>query len=550
MPNHVKYSTSPQTLALKKGNFHIRPIKSGPTSGTGFWSGINPPGGGYVVYLNKASAGPAVYVAANDVGLVAITNLVAGASYTTAAQCLSYYAGQSDKMALNKCYPAIVTDGLVLNMEPGFTASYPTTGNAIYDLSQSGFYGEFVNGAAWNSGGWVVLDGVDDYIDVPWGQSLNPGTSSFTIECLIYQKDAGANGIVEARGTNLHGFLCILNYSSAGYLGFFLNTTNDGNQNIYSSSVATFSDVDRWMHVVVVVNRTAETITYYKNGIAQGTPSSVTSGGTIDPGSGYRYNIGGDRGGPEANANFSSYRQYNRILSPSEILQNCYQGTIVTQNIGGMYDAGNLVSFMPSATPVYYMSGTNTNLDGALQNGVTYNTGFGGYWSFDGSNDRILLNGSTTNAWVLNANTNWTVTAWIRTTTSVGNTLGAGPIFTNSSGGPVYSSMCVNNGKATYWHYNGTWLQKQGTITVNDGKWYMITWVNRSNSTMDIYVNNTLDASNVSSALSSTNYLDIIGASWTAYYNGDIASLQINTTAFTQAQVNTNFKAQRYRFGI
>ena len=152
MPNHVKYSTSPQTAALKKGNFHIRPIKSGPTSGTGFWSGINPPGGGYVVYLNKASAGPAVYVSANDAGLVAITNLVAGASYTTAAQCLSYYAGQSDKMALNKCYPAIVTDGLVLNMEPGFTASYPTTGNTLYDLSQSGFNGTFTNGPMWNAG--------------------------------------------------------------------------------------------------------------------------------------------------------------------------------------------------------------------------------------------------------------------------------------------------------------------------------------------------------------------------------------------------------------
>lgn len=385
MPNHVKYSTSPQTLALKKGNFHIRPIKSGPTSGTGFWSGMNPPGGGYVVYLNKASAGPAVYVAANDAGLVAITNLVAGASYTTAAQCLSYYAGQSDKMALNKCYPAIVTDGLVLNMEPGFTASYPTTGNAIYDLSQSGFYGEFVNGAAWNSGGWVVLDGVDDYIDVPWGQSLNPGTSSFTIECLIYQKDTGANGIVEARGTSLHGFLCILNYPAVGNLAFFLNTTNDGNQNIYNSSVATFSDVDRWMHVVVVVNRTAETITYYKNGIAQGTPSSVTSGGTIDPGSGYRYLIGGDLVGPEANANFSSYRQYNRVLSPAEILQNYYQAPIITTDLILNLDASNLVSYPQTGNVWYDLSGNNNHF--TLYNGVGFSQDVGGCLTLDGVDD-------------------------------------------------------------------------------------------------------------------------------------------------------------------
>jgi len=41
-------------------------------------------------------------------------------------------------MILNKDYGGIVTNGLVLNLDAGFTPSYPTTGTTIYDLSTLG----------------------------------------------------------------------------------------------------------------------------------------------------------------------------------------------------------------------------------------------------------------------------------------------------------------------------------------------------------------------------------------------------------------------------
>ena len=103
MPNAIKYNTSAETLALKKGNFYIGTgdVSKGPTSSTGFYNGINPPSGGYTIYLNKANNGPSIYTVTSDAQLITLTNQIAGTSYTTANQCLNYFATQTDKMVLN-----------------------------------------------------------------------------------------------------------------------------------------------------------------------------------------------------------------------------------------------------------------------------------------------------------------------------------------------------------------------------------------------------------------------------------------------------------------
>lgn len=220
--------------------------------------------------------------------------------------------------------PSIVTNGLILCLDAGNPRSYPGSGTTCNDVSGSRNNGTLVNGVGFSSSnmGSFVFDGVDDYINVSNPASLNPGTNSFTIDTWVYQKDAGFNGIVDARGANLHGFLWILNYTSAGYISFFLNTTNDVDQNVYVSTVATFTDVLVWMNISVVIDRGANSITFYKNGIQQGASVTITSGGSADPGSGYVYYVGGDLGGPDANINLSVIKHYNRALSAQEVSQN------------------------------------------------------------------------------------------------------------------------------------------------------------------------------------------------------------------------------------
>ena len=51
MANPIKYNTSAETLALKKGNFYIGTgdVGKGPTSSTGYYNGITPPSGGFTM---------------------------------------------------------------------------------------------------------------------------------------------------------------------------------------------------------------------------------------------------------------------------------------------------------------------------------------------------------------------------------------------------------------------------------------------------------------------------------------------------------------------
>jgi hypothetical protein len=77
---------------------------------------------------------------------------------------LNWFATQTDKMIFNIDYPAIVTNGLVLNLDAGFTPSYPTTNTTWYDVSSGGNNGTLFNGPTFNSAnGGIVFDGSDDY---------------------------------------------------------------------------------------------------------------------------------------------------------------------------------------------------------------------------------------------------------------------------------------------------------------------------------------------------------------------------------------------------
>jgi hypothetical protein len=118
MPNAIKYNTSAETLALKKGNFWIGTgdVGKGPTSSTGFYNGITPPSGGYTIYLNKASGGPSIYTVSTEAQLTGLTSTIAGQTLTTSGACLNWFATQTDKMIFNIDYPPIVTNGLILSL--------------------------------------------------------------------------------------------------------------------------------------------------------------------------------------------------------------------------------------------------------------------------------------------------------------------------------------------------------------------------------------------------------------------------------------------------
>lgn len=138
MPNPVKYNTSPESLALRSGNFYLG-TGDVPKGGTtlAYWAGVDPPGAtAYTIYLNKSANGPSIYQVGGGADLQSLTNRIAGTSHTTDAPCIDYFMSQSDKMIVNRNFGPIVTNGLQFAVDERSTLSWNgISGTEVYNMS-------------------------------------------------------------------------------------------------------------------------------------------------------------------------------------------------------------------------------------------------------------------------------------------------------------------------------------------------------------------------------------------------------------------------------
>ena len=319
MPNPIKYNTSTETLSLKKGNFWIGTgdVGKGPTSTTGFYNGITPPSGGYTIYVNKATGGPSIRVANNNTELITITNQIAGTSYTTVNECFNYFAGQSDKMVVQRDYEGIVTNGLVLNLDAGYLPSYPQNGTSWYDLGPSGNTGTLTNGPTFNSGngGSIVFDGVNDYV-TPTGLTDAFLQSNWTISFWVNFDVIDTTSCCNDKTLIQHG-------TSALRRGLHLSQRNRRiHFGLYSDDLQGLKvlSASTWYNIVFVLNNTSFLQQIYINGTLD---NSRTAGGAYI-GTGNNTRIGGVvlTFGTYFDGFMSYCNAYNRTLSASEITQN------------------------------------------------------------------------------------------------------------------------------------------------------------------------------------------------------------------------------------
>jgi hypothetical protein len=255
------------------------------------------------------------HVAANDSELISFTNNLAGQSYTTVNECLVYFAGQSDKMCLNRDYEGIVTDGLVCNLDAGFTPSYPKNGTTWYDLTGNGNNVTLTNGPSFNtnSGGSVVFDGTNDYArnDTP---TLPTGNVSITICAWIYvlsgygawQGIAGwGNAGVFSNSALLDMNKGRLAFSTWGYPGA-------------EDVISTYNvPLNTWKYVVgSISNRNIKLYADSTNVL----DSSITSTPSVTS---TKLRLATtDYPGRLLNVRISSVQIYDRVLSQTEITQN------------------------------------------------------------------------------------------------------------------------------------------------------------------------------------------------------------------------------------
>jgi len=556
IPNKIKYTSGITTSdTIKVKNFGIGMVdggRYGPTSETNFWMGISPATSGYTIYGNKEVLGPVIYGPQNDAELIEFAKKIVNPNITNVGQALlGFITGATDAICVNRDYESIVTSGLVMNLDAGYTPSYPRTGTTWYDVSYSGVNSTLVNGITYGSpnGGSIVFDGTNDYAVTQ--TNINPPniTLEFFYKSLI--NDSYQYLISNARD-------CCGTYN-----GYELRVvTGLPRFTIWNS---TASSVIGSSILLNQINHLAATYDGSQSRIYQNGTLISTTNSTLGIGNPPSYNlaIGGMGLNPAAyNLNGEIYlgRIYNRSLSPSEILQN-YQSTftrflgenIVTNGLVSYLDAGYGTSYPTTGTTWFDVSGYGRN--GTLTNGPTYSNVSGGTIVFDGTDDYVTLgtqsfitNDFTVNLWY-NLNTNTTKEHFLF---SVGYSSGNSFLITansNLGSSQTLSSYYVNpSGNATGRTIN--------SITVGNTVLVNLTYT-RNNGLNVIYINGVEQTSRTfTESLSLGSSLQyILGYAiprnkTTAYLQGNIYISQVYNRSLTQSEILQNFNAQKSRFGL
>ena len=279
MPNAIKYSTTGDTLSLKKGNifFGVGDVGKGPSSATTYYNGVTPSAGGYTIYSYNASQTSKLsfHTAVDDAALRDYTNRVSGESFASAAQCLNWYATQTNYVCVNRDYEGIVTSGLTFCLDAGFTPSYTTSGTTWYDIGYNNYDGTLTNGPTFNSGdgGSIVFDGVDDYGKIPYSNLWNYN-NNITLEAWVMVTSTSSNylGIFGPfdNGSAYNGF----NFSSSASSNKLAFLVGGSGSSAYYVQQNTQYTLNTWYHLVGVINNGTSRL--YVNGVLQNDSTTMT----------------------------------------------------------------------------------------------------------------------------------------------------------------------------------------------------------------------------------------------------------------------------------
>jgi len=557
MANAVLYNQgSHPTGALKSGTMSMN-VSPSLNIGALKWRNGYENNNMWVIYSDTYSQGqstqgnalPTIWATPTftDAGLVNLINTLparAGQTpFTNVTAATSWLRGQGVYFLSNQNYPQIVTSGLTMMLDAGFSACYPNGGTSIYDVSGNDYIGNIINGPSWSNSGttsFINFDGSDDYILVSNNADILSKTSYTKIAWFNASTFSTNNNIISGGNSGAHAF-----WLAGG------NKLNAGHNGAWSTVVSTSTlSLNTWYYGAVTFD-TTNGWKLYLNGVQESTnagTSTFTGNGEILIGA--YGNAGNLFTGKIANS-----MVYNRVLSQSEILQNYYKGPIVTSGLTLVLDAGNLVSY--GGTGTSWKDLTSNAFNGVLTNGPTYSSDSDGCIVFDGSNDMVRI----TNASPLGTSYNWTTEAWIKWSNN-GYTSWMTIIDGGNYGAAANYMMWISDSGsqkllATYTNTDG-W--NYGTIPLNPNTWYHITLTKRAgtsgikNSPVRFFVNGVFDVERNYTYTDSvaTNDLGVGLTPSNQNYpmNGKIAQAKVYNRALSDAEVAQNFNAQRGRFGI
>ena len=428
--------------------------------------------------------------------------------------------------------PKIVTDGLVLNLDPANVKSYPANRDTFVNNVSLMLDGESLTDKSQNAvtvtvQGTVTVDSsvkkvgnsslkfagaLTDYLTVP-SSSLFAFPGDFTIEFWTYANQWG-----QRSGATVYFCNGVLNqFQLAVYpatqIELYLNGSSFINVPLSASIVG------RWMHIALV--RSGSTITIYENGTSVG---SGTSSYSVPASICY---IG---------------RQLPR--SPTDYGHNL-DGYIDDLRItkGARYTANFTPPTAPLSLPGVVTDLTKNRVVGTLTNGPTYS---GGSLVFDGTNDYITSPTST----LFNFGTgDFTIEMWVYPTSVKTFSL---LDFRINETNPNGNAFVIGTSASNFWvvYQNGNQITGP-TVVAN--QWVQVV-VNRVGTAVKMFLNGVQAGSTWTTSNTFTDGAFVLGTDYplnARFFQGNVSSVKVyKAKGFTNNEILQNFNATKGRFGL
>lgn len=272
---------------------------------------------------------------------------------------------------------AIVSNGLLLNLDASNPGSYSGTGNKWYDLSGNNNHATLMNSPTYDAASKsIVTNGTNQYLTIP---NLNTYNSNITMQAWIYFDGSTRPGaLIGAK----HGYsigkgdqaydqsgnnLVLLLYGAGGWKPTWQSYGSSG-----------------WKLVTMTLDGSSTarayidgTLKYTYTGTAPSAPLGDLNLGAI-PEDGYRYYDG----------KFAAAYFYNRALSLAEIQQN--YDAFATKSTG--YGSNTITVAVTGAPPALTVTG-----DGCASKTTLSTTS--GLTSYAWYKDNVAINGATSNVY-------------------------------------------------------------------------------------------------------------------------------------------------------
>jgi hypothetical protein len=318
---------------------------------------------------------------------------------------------------------------------------------------------------------------------------------------------------------------------------------------------------NQWHQISITINNVNKLVKFYIDGqltnsathtISDWTPAGGDGNANFVIGCIYPYSNNFCAGGStyDFKGYIDEFKFYDFALTDEEVKLDYNQGSSLSfgsnnQNIGGTTTSldycipGDTSSCSPPIAEWKFDEGIGTTAydNSGNNNSAIFGTGsFAPTWTqgkigksltFDGVDDRLTI-GTTISL----GNTDWTVSAWMKTTNT-----GSAALISNSSGGPVTNNLLIMNSKITYAHYDGTWKYESGTSDISDDKWHYLIWSNHSNQTIDLYVDGKEEVTAAPSTVTKNGPVNQIGRNWGTSSNASIDNIRIYDYARTPSQI-------------